>query len=505
MTTKTNTEGKAASVETLREATKVLFGTVNVIAAKKVLCYLENLGNTKGDYTTIDSALAEVSGHGAERSILTELLKAMSESNWDALDVAQKIQVESRPQQDESQPETATVTTTPNSTSRPTKSQLMEQTMRQMQELMSGSDEDSQGIAVQVFNEKFKPAFVDALEDKEGRLGIEKRVQAIVDSTPPKMDDEKVKLAVDAVIQGAFGVQAKKDLSAGDKVLLPPIQSPCPYFVRTPIVDEIDYSYEMGQPIIIDGPSGAGKTYVIEQMLRAKGKRYLKINFADGMRLSDLTARQEIVVENGQTKTVYVDGLLTFAMRHGLPLICDEADQAPQEMMSVLNPTMDKFPGELLLPSGERVVSKPGFWVALTGNTLTDETGLYSGYKPSNALTNRCSSIKSTYLDKMDEIRILEKDGLNPGEARVIVNVMTVLRDMYLNKGSVSQAPSTRQAVRISRYIQGKDVYGKDNPNLPGLERNRAWHLAFFNFLPKSEYENAVNESRREDSTIEKI
>ena len=87
----------------------------------------------------------------------------------------------------------------------------------------------------------------------------------------------------------------------------------------------------------------------------------------------------------------------------------------------------------------------------------------------------------------------------------MIVNVMGKLRDLYLNRGSVSQAPSTRQAVRISRYIQGKDVYGNTNANLPGIDRNRAFHLAFFNFLPNSEYSNAISEASYEDNDIKEI
>lgn len=498
------------------KAVTVMIGTLNPIATRKVTNYLDNIcQEVNHTCVSIDDKVAGLhywhnQNNLADKTIkhLKFLMKVMRDNSWSLLDGNswdEDTSTESRPQQDESQPEATAVTTTPDSTTGMSKRQLMEQTMRQMQELMSNDDSDTQTIALNVFREQFKPAFAEAVKDTDGKLGIEERIQSIVDSTPPKMDDEKVRLAVDAVVQSAFGTQVKQDLASGKKVLLPPIETPCPYFVSTPIAEEIEFNYIMGQHILVDGPSGSGKTYPIEQVLRKLGKRYIKINFADGIRLSDLTARQEIVVENGQTKTVYVDGLLTYAMRHGLPVIGDEADQAPQELMSAFNPTMDKFPGELLLPSGERVIAQPGFWVAMTGNTLTDETGLYSGYKPSNALTNRCSSIRATYLEPSDEISILVKDGLDQTEARMIVNVMGKLRDLYLNRGSVSQAPSTRQAVRISRYIQGKDVYGNTNANLPGIDRNRAFHLAFFNFLPKSEYSNAISEANYEDNEIKVI
>jgi len=414
---------------------------------------------------------------------------------------------ESRPQPDESKPEAATVTTTtPNRTTiaaqGKSKHRMMQDMMEQMQQAMTQEDEEVESIANRVLGERFKPMLAEALTNG---CFPEERVQKMIDSTPPKTDDEKMRVMIDESFRAGVGKVVAGDVKAGAKVLLPALQPVCPYFVQTPMSDDIDYHIDSGQHIYVDGPSGSGKTYPIEQALRKRGKRYIKVNFADGIRLSDLTTKQEIVVQDGKTQTKYVDGILPFCMRHGLALIGDEADQLQPETTSIFNPTTDKYPGELLLPgSGERVVAAPGFWVAFTGNCLTDETGLYSGYKSSNALTNRCAALKATYLGKHDEIQILEKDGLDKSEARMLVNVMNVLRDLYLNKGSVSQAPSTRQAVRISRYIQGKDVFGKPAPNLPPMERSKAWHFTYFNFLPKSEYSEAIGACQREDSAIKK-
>ena len=110
--------------------------------------------------------------------------------------------------------------------------------------------------------------------------------------------------------------------------------------------------------------------------------------------------------------------------------------------------------------------------------------------------------MKAAYLEKKDEIKILEADGLDKTEARMIVHVMHELRSLYTSGGAVSQAPSTRQAVRISRYLQGKDVMGNPNPNLSPLSRDEAWHYAYFNFLPQGEYKEAIRRCMNEDSNL---
>lgn len=493
-----------ADIAQLGQAVCLMFEDINPLAKVKVLEYMGGKGMPKG--MPIEDAVAGVITTGNAEAKLAKVLVAIRDNK-----IADLLppSMESRPQPNviDVKPEPAAVTTTTtNRTITPaqgkSKRQGMKEMWESMQEAMSQDDEEVETITNRILEERFRPLLVEALNNG---CFPDKRIQEMIDQTPPKTDDELMKTMIDESFRSGVGKVVAGEVKVGAKVLLPPLQPVCPYFVQTPMSDDIDYHIDSGQHIYVDGPSGSGKTYPIEQALRKRGKRYVKVNFADGIRLSDLTTKQEIVVQDGKTQTKYVDGILPFCMRHGLALIGDEADQLQPETTSIFNPTTDKYPGELLLPgSGERVVAAPGFWVAFTGNCLTDETGLYSGYKSSNALTNRCAALKATYLGKHDEIQILEKDGLDKSEARMLVNVMNVLRDLYLNKGSVSQAPSTRQAVRISRYIQGKDVYGKPDPNLPPMERNRAWHFTFFNFLPKSEYGEAIGHCQREDSAIKK-
>lgn len=512
----------------LARAVSVLAEDVNEIGKGKIAQFLCHSVETRTEFidptvdlTSIDQLAVEVAKLDTKEceQVFGVVCKAIQSNDYAPLTIpvaamvsqaaAVAVAEESRPHEGPPSMEPATVTTTRSvdtasdrGVKRGSKMHRMQEFMQEMLQDQSQDIEEIEVVASRIHEERFDESFMGALKNGCGNA-IKEIIQEMIDTAPPKTDSEKIKLVVDGIIQSAFGQKMKVEVETGDKILLPPLQPVDPFFVKTQIADDIEYNYHMGQHIYLDGPSGCGKTFPVEQILRQMGKRYVKVNFADGIRLSDLTTKQDIIVQEGNTQTIYRDGLLPFVMRNGLAFIGDEVDQLQSETTSIVNPLLDKYPGELVLPgSGERVVAQPGFWVALTGNTLTDETGMYSGYKASNSLTNRCTGLRATYLDKAEEVSILEKDGLNNAESRQIVNVMRKLRKMYIEDGSVSQAPSTRQAVRISRYLQGKDVYGKVNPKLHSMDRNRAWHFAYFNFLPNSEYEKAVQECHTEDSEI---
>ena len=151
---------------------------------------------------------------------------------------------------------------------------------------------------------------------------------------------------IDEACRGGGGKVVAKEVADGKAVVLPPLQPVDSMFVENAMSKSIEYHYHMGQHIYVDGPSGAGKTYPIEQVLRKLGKRYVKLNFADGIRLSDLTAKQEIVVQDGTTQTTDVDGILPFGMRHGGAWVGEEGGQQPPESGAIVTHTQAKTPAE---------------------------------------------------------------------------------------------------------------------------------------------------------------
>jgi hypothetical protein len=66
-------------------------------------------------------------------------------------------------------------------------------------------------------------------------------------------------------------------------------------------------------------------------------------------------------------ETVFVDGPLTLAMRHGAPILIDEIDRRSPDVESLLYAAIDDKP-HILLPTGEFVQAKEGYAVLMTSN-----------------------------------------------------------------------------------------------------------------------------------------
>ena len=219
---------------------------------------------------------------------------------------------------------------------------------------------------------------------------FQRKIEAL--SKGKGLDEESVKQAVidaahsawPAFINQELGKRVVSDIQSGKASLLPPVRSVCPHYRENSLTKTLTQEIHSGSHIIISGPSGAGKTYPIEQVLNKLGIRWLKVSCADGISMSELIAEKSLTVQNGAPKLEVILKIIPFAMREGIKVILDEADQLPPEILSLLNAAMDRFPAEILIPqTGERVQAKAGFQIILTMNGLTDESGLYSGHQVS--------------------------------------------------------------------------------------------------------------------------
>jgi len=260
-----------------------MFEDINPLAKIKVLEYMGGKG------LSIEDAVAGVITIGnAEK--LTKVLVAIRDNAFADLSspVEQRgdqrvipppppITMESRPQPKvliDVKPEPATVTTTTTNRSitpaqGKSKRQGMKEMWESMQEAMSQDDEEVESIANRILEERFRPLLLDALNNG---CFPDERIQEMIDQTPPKTDDELMKTMIDESFRAGVGKVVAGEVKVGAKVLLPPLQPVCPYFVQTAMADDIEYHIDSGQHIYVDGPSGAGKTYPIEQALRKKGQ-----------------------------------------------------------------------------------------------------------------------------------------------------------------------------------------------------------------------------------------
>lgn len=184
------------------------------------------------------------------------------------------------------------------------------------------------------------------------------------------------------------------------------------YQFRKDLVREVRYWWLTGDGdvLLLWGPTGAGKTSLIEQwcarlgipLFAAKGHRRFEPMEAFG---------QFVGGEDGSTP--WVDGPVTLAARYGLPCIINEYDRIAADRAIVFN---DVFEGRAFpIPgkSGEVVVPQPGFRVAVTGNSnlLEDLTGNYGTAATHDvSCLERIVSLYVGYADEGTEIKLLETE-----------------------------------------------------------------------------------------------
>lgn len=332
--------------------------------------------------------------------------------------------------------------------------------------------------------EKAKKTAEDAKEAAERAAKAAKSQQSNV-----TFDRAVLRAEADEVFQSLFTKAIAASVKAGETVALPPLKKVDPFFVENDQTAAIEEALILREHVMASGDSGTGKTYPVEQMLRKRGLRYLKVSIADGLSLNDFIAKPHVRATEKGSETYYTLGFLPFSMKHNLVLLLDEVDQCQSEILSILNAAMEDR-RLYIAQTGEWVDAGDKWQVFCTCNTLRDTTGNYSGFRLSAALLNRIDRfIKADYLPPKDEAAIFKRVGLDSNTADQVVGVLNGLRACY-KAGKLTQAPSTRIGVRIARRMLGQNNDGVKVADPVPLEV--AFQNAMLNGLPENELTEAA-------------
>ncbi|KAI1311961.1 AAA ATPase midasin [Mortierella claussenii] len=136
-------------------------------------------------------------------------------------------------------------------------------------------------------------------------------------------------------------------------------------------------------PILIQGPTSAGKTSMIEYLAHRLGHRFVRINNHEH---TDLQEYIGSYISNSDGQLVFQEGVLVEALKNGYWIVLDELNLAPSDVLEALNRLLDDN-RELVIPeTGEIVKPHPDFMLFATQNPA----GLYGGRKQlSRAFRNR--------------------------------------------------------------------------------------------------------------------
>ncbi|XP_065084393.1 midasin [Ochlerotatus camptorhynchus] len=184
-------------------------------------------------------------------------------------------------------------------------------------------------------------------------------------------------------------------------------------------------------PVLLQGPTSAGKTSLIEYIAKRSGNVCLRINNHEH---TDLQEYIGTYVADVTGKLTFKEGVLVEAMRNGFWIILDELNLAPSDILEALNRVLDDN-RELFIPETQVVVkAHPNFMLFATQNP----PGLYGGRKMlSRAFKNRFVELHFSEIPRDELEVILEKRCLIPKSyAQKMVKVMS---ELQLNRRSTAK------------------------------------------------------------------
>eukprot|EP01060_Flectonema_neradi_P002806 TRINITY_DN1176_c7_g1_i2.p1 TRINITY_DN1176_c7_g1~~TRINITY_DN1176_c7_g1_i2.p1 ORF type:complete len:4783 (+),score=1214.99 TRINITY_DN1176_c7_g1_i2:66-14351(+) len=178
-----------------------------------------------------------------------------------------------------------------------------------------------------------------------------------------------------------------------------------------------------GRAVLLQGPTAAGKTSMVEYLARQTGHRCMRINNHETTDLQEYLGQY---ISDDSNKLVFVEGALVTACREGHWIILDELNLAPSEVLEALNRLLDDN-RELFIPETmELIKPHPHFRLFATQNP----PGVYGGRKQlSRAMRNRFMEILVDDIPHEELQQILsERYQMPTSQAKKMVDVMVKLQ-----------------------------------------------------------------------------
>jgi nitric oxide reductase NorQ protein len=209
-------------------------------------------------------------------------------------------------------------------------------------------------------------------------------------------------------------------------------------------VEVFEMCHRRDLAVMLKGPTGCGKTRFVEHMAWRLGRPLVTVACHDDLSASDLTGRY--LIRGGET--VWQDGPLALAARHGAICYLDEVVEARQDTVVVIHPLTDD---RRILPvdkAGEVIEAAEGFQLVVSYNPGYQH--VLKDLKPSTR--QRFVALEFDFPAAEHEIDIVAHEA-NVDRATAAELVMLAGRLRNLRDRGLAEVPSTRLLVATGRLI----------------------------------------------------
>jgi nitric oxide reductase NorQ protein len=213
------------------------------------------------------------------------------------------------------------------------------------------------------------------------------------------------------------------------------------------VKDEVslfETAYKAKLPVMLKGPTGCGKTRFVEAMAFRMGRPLITVACHEDLSATDLVGRFLLEGE----ETVWHDGPLTTAVRHGAICYLDEVVEARKDTIVLIHPLTDD---RRILPvekRGEVLTAPDDFMLVISYNP-----GYQSVLKDLKQSTRqRFLSLEFDYPPAEAETQIVAHEGgIDKGSAGALVKIGEKVRNL---KGhGLEEGVSTRLLVYAGQMI----------------------------------------------------
>jgi cobaltochelatase CobS len=233
------------------------------------------------------------------------------------------------------------------------------------------------------------------------------------------------------------------------------------YILDVDLASDVLRAWELGENVLCYGPTGAGKSSMIEQLCARTNRPFIRVNCTGDMDSSMIFG--QLTAKDGST--VWVDGAVTEAVKYGAVFAWDEWDVTPPEISMGLQWLLEDK-GKLFLKempgstNDKMVIPHEHFRLVAIGNTQGqgDDTGAHAGTNVQNSATlDRFGTcVHVSYLPPAIEERMLRNKysmTVTDKAAKELVKLANLVRQGY-EAGQFNLTMSPRTLFSMCRKMQ---------------------------------------------------